>query len=319
MKSNTYTIKPKRLTSRILSRLFDYLLAYLLFTFALSYSADFLDDMVYFIGFIASPLLWAPLEALLISTIGTTPGKAVLGIHIRESDGSKLTFIRALKRSLSFFSFKWDERQGTRIYKAKKTLFRYILFGTLAAAMITPLTMDDYIDASEEQSTISRLTQEPVNMNWLEFKAPYNDFQIEFPTKPKEDDTLLGKPGTDGALPVKEYSTDKKSDVTYSVSYTTLPHKWVKWGSGLVLKGALKMMAKHMGDRIIFKNKSKYHRLPAIDYVLSAGKNEKHGKLILVGHRLYKVEVSYPKEKKEATMEARHAFINSFYPIKNHK
>jgi len=45
--------------------------------------------------------LWVPVEAILMSTWGATPGKSVLGIRVLSKNGTKLTFAIALKRSLS--------------------------------------------------------------------------------------------------------------------------------------------------------------------------------------------------------------------------
>lgn len=45
--------------------------------------------------------LWVFIEAILVSTWGKTPGKALLHCHVRHSDGSKLSFLQALNRSFS--------------------------------------------------------------------------------------------------------------------------------------------------------------------------------------------------------------------------
>lgn len=45
--------------------------------------------------------LWVLVEAALLSTWGTTPGKFLLGISIRDSEGNKLNFSSALNRSAS--------------------------------------------------------------------------------------------------------------------------------------------------------------------------------------------------------------------------
>lgn len=44
-------------------------------------------------------LVWIPLESLLLSIVGTTPGKLVFGVRVRNADGSKLSFRQAFKRS----------------------------------------------------------------------------------------------------------------------------------------------------------------------------------------------------------------------------
>ena len=48
-----------------------------------------------------TPLSWimtAPIIALLLSKVGTTPGKFLLGLRVRTGDGSPLTFRRAARR-----------------------------------------------------------------------------------------------------------------------------------------------------------------------------------------------------------------------------
>ncbi|MCZ8512474.1 RDD family protein [Paenibacillus filicis] len=52
--------------------------------------------------------LWIPVEGLLLSTIGTTPGKYVLGVKLRNADGTKISFSKALKRSF----LVWWRGQG---------------------------------------------------------------------------------------------------------------------------------------------------------------------------------------------------------------
>jgi TPR repeat protein/uncharacterized RDD family membrane protein YckC len=45
-------------------------------------------------------LLWVPVEAALLSNIGTTPAKWVFGISVRKANGQKLTFAEALRRAI---------------------------------------------------------------------------------------------------------------------------------------------------------------------------------------------------------------------------
>jgi hypothetical protein len=52
-----------------------------------------------------SLFLWVLAESILLSTWGTTPGKVILGITVRELDGSILNFTRALNRSASVWFF----------------------------------------------------------------------------------------------------------------------------------------------------------------------------------------------------------------------
>lgn len=55
--------------------------------------------------YIISLFLWVIVEALLISTWGSTPGKFLLGIIIRDNDGNKLSFTNSINRSASVWFF----------------------------------------------------------------------------------------------------------------------------------------------------------------------------------------------------------------------
>ncbi len=92
--------------ARLLARLVDYALYTVLYGAfiqlrGIPYDATLLLTV--------NPLLWLPmlvLEAWLLSTWGTTPGKAVLGIRLTTfGDAPRLSFLRALLRSLMVFSF----------------------------------------------------------------------------------------------------------------------------------------------------------------------------------------------------------------------
>jgi uncharacterized RDD family membrane protein YckC len=44
-------------------------------------------------------LVWIPFESLFLSLVGTTPGKFVFGVRVRNPDGTRLSFSQACKRS----------------------------------------------------------------------------------------------------------------------------------------------------------------------------------------------------------------------------
>lgn len=54
-------------------------------------------------GFIAC-LIMVALEPLMLSTIGTTPGKWIFGLVLRTSEGEKVTYLEGLGRSIGVFS-----------------------------------------------------------------------------------------------------------------------------------------------------------------------------------------------------------------------
>jgi uncharacterized RDD family membrane protein YckC len=59
--------------------------------------AEVLDNQ--FIVSIILMLLWIPIEAVFLSTVGATPGKWLFGISVRTSSGQKPSFNQALERS----------------------------------------------------------------------------------------------------------------------------------------------------------------------------------------------------------------------------
>ncbi|MDD5311051.1 MAG: RDD family protein [Candidatus Omnitrophica bacterium] len=79
---------------------------YFLFVFILIGIFYFINDSIY--GFpstkpgfrFAELFVWVFIESLLLSTWGATPGKWLLNITVRDSNGQKLRYLAALKRSL---------------------------------------------------------------------------------------------------------------------------------------------------------------------------------------------------------------------------
>ena len=52
------------------------------------------------LGFFGIVALAVAYDSILLSTWGTTPGKALAGLEVRRADGNKLTFQEALRRSI---------------------------------------------------------------------------------------------------------------------------------------------------------------------------------------------------------------------------
>lgn len=59
----------------------------------------------YVVNCMLSTLLWVPVEAILLSSWGTTPGKWLLNTTLRSSDGKKLRFGSAANRSLHVWAW----------------------------------------------------------------------------------------------------------------------------------------------------------------------------------------------------------------------
>jgi uncharacterized RDD family membrane protein YckC len=100
MKSLFFLDKKPSLINSWIARGIDYCVFYLLLSIAALISPFYIEDFFY-IGFaLLLPLLWTPVEALLISKTKTTFGKFLLGIRVETHMGGKLPFWIALKRSL---------------------------------------------------------------------------------------------------------------------------------------------------------------------------------------------------------------------------
>lgn len=85
--------QPSQPWVRFVARFFDYSLLFMLLIAARSHAPY--GKFEFFIPY--EFFIWIPIEAFLLSTLGTTPGKFLLKIKLRP----KLDFMRALRRSFS--------------------------------------------------------------------------------------------------------------------------------------------------------------------------------------------------------------------------
>jgi len=70
-------------------------------------------------------LAWVAVEAWLLSTFGTTPGKWLFNLHLRGNDGALPSFTRALKRAFFIWVFAWGLGHP-----------QWALFGSLISLML---------------------------------------------------------------------------------------------------------------------------------------------------------------------------------------
>jgi len=102
------------------------LLAFLVLAFA---GAVFLPKaevstlQIQFIVWIVLLVLWIPIEAILLSTVGNTPAKWLFGISVRTKSGHKLSFSQALERS--FLVLTQGEGLGIPFVALFTQLFAY--------------------------------------------------------------------------------------------------------------------------------------------------------------------------------------------------
>lgn len=151
--------------------------------------------------------------------------------------------------------------------------------------------------------------------NWIEFSPESKKFSVFLPKEPTPIAKTLLLPGGKGSLPYQEYQCQHLENCTISISYTILPDQWIRWSPSFVLKGALSILMRELrGPNLVGKSSNIFKNYPALDYEHYLQAMETAGTLILVGNTLYKIEMTYPMEKRESIRDDLSHFINSFTP-----
>ena len=148
---------------RYWARLFDitfimpiYIFIIALFSPGLSYGITRMDSFVGGILLLLFYLIF--FEPMMLSSFGTTPGKALLGIKIRALSGKKISYTTAMRRGFlvwlsgmgmgipfialltMIFAYRrlkrngitnWDEKCGINVIHDQLSIFRVILFITI--------------------------------------------------------------------------------------------------------------------------------------------------------------------------------------------
>jgi uncharacterized RDD family membrane protein YckC len=285
---------------RVLARICDYCLFFLTASVITLVLPFFYGPFFYYYLAIAIPLLWAPLEALLISKWGTTPGKALLGLSVRDAVGFKLPYSLSLKRALFLPS-----RPGTLLQKktswlrklcAIVTCASFLLFG-IYGNVLTFWTMG--------------LNQAISPEDWVQYTSDYAGFKVSFPTNPEESSKELVIPDSGKILSYEELTSAENDKVHYSVTHMEIPRRWRLAGDATLLKGVLDVMVKHTdGAELIEKDFNKFGGYRVLDFRMKQGAEEVKGRLLVVGQTLYKLSIIYPPSHAEK-MQAS-PFLDSF-------
>ncbi|WP_420420581.1 hypothetical protein [Simkania sp.] len=150
--------------------------------------------------------------------------------------------------------------------------------------------------------------------SWIKFNPKEEKFSVQFPKKPEHITKDFPIPRSDDTLPYHEFQCCEGERVI-SVSYTVLPQDWLKWGSKMVLKGAMKVVVNQLkGAHLVGQSTNTFKSFPSLDFEHYMGDQETAGTLILVGNVLYKVEISYPVHEREQVHNQLAQFIESFNP-----
>jgi len=147
---------------------------------------------------------------------------------------------------------------------------------------------------------------------WIAFNPKEEIFSASFPIQPHLLQKTFPIPGSDDSLNYREYQCINQEGKVYSVSYTTLPDSLLKWGSSLVLNGALKLIVRDGRGQLSGKGANTFKSFPSLDYEHITDTNMTTGTLILVGKILYKIEIICPLDHYDGLPEEFGAFLQSF-------
>jgi uncharacterized RDD family membrane protein YckC len=360
MNGNKFLSNQSSPWTRFFARLLDYSLFYCLLILPFFFASLIDNDLIHFAAIYLIPLLWIPLEALFISLLGTTPGKFLFGIFIKDAGNKKIPFTKALKRSFKVWYkgvfgnlplinlyyvvkrfleirknglLSFDKEAGIIFYQKRKRSIRTTLascmLGFLGTFFVAEYEIREaIINSGSKQTFISSqitLAEEKdlkeagvtPTKKWNCYKDPEGNFEIHFPGNPDESFKNIPIPKTKDSLPY--YTVNFKlddHDIEYNLNYTTLPKNWLKWKPALLMKGALKIICSKLSEgKILSKSFFTLKDLPTLEFVLQKPDNKlSSGRLILIDNVLYKIEVIYPKEKKDLIDMNVKTFLQSFKP-----
>lgn len=286
---------------RALARFCDYCLFFLALSTITLFLPLFYGPFFYYYLALAVPLLWAPLEAFLISKWTTTPGKTLFGLSVRDALGFKLPYSLSLRRA-----FFLPGRPGTVLQRRTSWIRKLFAIATSTAFMLSAV----YGNV---------LTLWSVGLNkgispseWIQYTSDHAGFKVSFPTNPEGSYKELVIPNSGKVLSYEELTSAENDKVHYSVSHMELPRKWRFAGNTTLLKGVLDVIVKYTeGVELLEKDFKKYAGYRVLDFRMKQGLDEEvKGRLIIVGPTLYKLSIAYPSAQADKMQDS--AFLDSF-------
>ncbi|MBS0604366.1 MAG: RDD family protein [Verrucomicrobia bacterium] len=285
---------------RALARFCDYSIFFLALGAVTLFLPYFYGPFFYYYLALAIPFLWAPVEALLVSKWGTTPGKTLFGLSVGDAMGRNLSYSSALKWALFLPGRPGTVRQKNVSWKRKLCAF-------LTSSAFVMAAIYGNVLALWSVGLEKGISPE----GWVQYSSADAGFKVSFPTDPEAASKELVIPDSGKVLSYKEITTDESEKVRYSVSHLDLPRKWRLAGNTTLLKGVLDLMVKHTEGSVLLEKEFRMHgQHRVLDYRLKQGKDEVKGRLIIVGGTLYKLTVVYPQS--HAKELEQNPFLDSF-------
>ncbi len=292
--------KKPGLITRLLARGIDYCFFYLVCSLCSMFLPFYIEDL-YFLGFACViPLLWVPIEALLLSTWKTTPGKALFSIRIETHLGGKLPFWISLKRALFL-----GRRPGIIRQKSVSSL------RTCAGFLVFLSCLSGSLFEKEIAVVTTGFEKYKAAEGWTEYTSTEGRFSVHFPDEPELETGILPVPSQKKNLNYSEFKSYQTKKVYYSVSFIELPKKWKMAGAARLLQGALKLIVEHTPDaHLLGQQMTRHKNFRALDFHLTQGDEEVQGRLVLVGTTLFRLTAVYPPALVHQLQHQE--FINSF-------
>jgi len=266
--------------AKLIAKVIDSSIVFLLLVASVEFLPFYLPDLAYLVMAIAAPAILVPLDRFLMRKMGSTPGRALVGIRKGRA-----------------FAPPW-------LHKCAGILAAAIgLFGSLCGTPWNPIT-------------VNLSTPYKGKTGWTPYKSEEKGFRIQLPSQPTHETSNVDIPHVSEALEYNEVKSEGKRDVVYAVGYLDLPRKWKFFGSQNILKGAVQLLQKSSPDvKIISHTLTRHYTHPAIDFHYRQGDEEVKGRLVLIGCTLYKLSVTYPNAVADNDLKSKE-FIQSFLPQK---
>jgi hypothetical protein len=181
----------------------------------------------------------------------------------------------------------------------------WYFFGNKHEERVVPIVHTDVGTQSIETTSVARTS------SWEEFRSPTGTFSVLFPRYPSHSSEVVKLPDTQLAVMYDSYVSTDTNGTAYLINVSEYPPEVDISNPTANLEGALNgMVAANEGGQLLSSNMTVYKEYPAIDYLVQAGDVGLKGRIVLVGHKMYQLMVSYHEATHDA--QAYSTFIESF-------
>lgn len=286
----------------ILARLVDYSLFYFLGIVVSIFLFLYEERSFYLIFACLVPLLWIPLEMVLLKIFGTTLGKALLKIKLSKDERKAISWKSAFRFARSFGKIPEGK------FQLQAGLGRKILGLLVCLACVVGV----FYSPQFSGKVFGRYSTTTV-VGWVNFISAEGGFKVAFPTEPVMEPKILEAPDSGRVFNYNEYLSHHpyNNEESYAVSYIDLPKRWSMVSSRTILKGVLNVIIDSDSSIELIDKKLSYHNnMPSMEFRFKQAGRELKGKLVLSGSRLYKLSVMHSTEAAETAQHQQ--FLDSF-------